>query len=117
MLTLVLAATFAFACKPADRDVRLARLDAQRRGLDSTFDQLEARLTASQARVRFWQEIRERHESISAVACVSQEEHADEMAKRVLPSPPQRRARVATASRPHAPVRVPASAVPARTQN
>jgi hypothetical protein len=117
VLTLVLAVAFASGCRPADRDVRLARLDAQRRGLDSTFDQLEARLTASQARVRFWNEIRERHESVSAVACVSQEEHAEEMAKHGIPSQPQRRARVATASRPHAPVRVPAATVQARTQN
>lgn len=81
-LSLVLAAMAGLACAPKDRDVRLERLAAERRGLEATFDRLEERLLANQARVRFWREMRRRHESVSAVACASLEEHAFEMASR-----------------------------------
>ncbi len=83
--TIVLAAVLVFGCAPKGRDIRLERLDAQRRALDATFDRLEDRLVADQARVRFWQEMRERHESVSAIACAVQDEHAEEMASRRLP--------------------------------
>jgi hypothetical protein len=104
------AAVLAIGCAPRDRDVRLARLAAERRTLDTKLDDLEARLATDQARVRFWQELRERHESVSAVACVSQEEHAEEMAKRVLPPSPSslHRARVAAAGPSRPPARAPA---------
>ncbi len=95
--TIVLAALVALACAPKDREVRLERLAAQRRALDVTFDRLEDRLLANQARVRFWKEMRERHESVSAIACAVQDEHADEMAARALPpeNTPRYQARVA----------------------
>ncbi len=83
--TIVFAAVVALACAPKDREVRLERLDAQRRALDLTFDRLEDRLITNQARVRFWREMRERHESVSAIACAVQDEHAEEMATRRLP--------------------------------
>jgi hypothetical protein len=67
-------------CAPKDREVRLARVAAETRNLEVTFDRLEERLLADQARVRHWRELRERHESVSAVACASQEEHAQGMA-------------------------------------
>ena len=96
---LVLAAVIAAGCAPKDRNLRLARVAAQGRVLDASFDRLEQRLIADQARVRLWRELRERHESVSAVACASQEEHALEMAMHALP--PERsslhQARVAVA--------------------
>lgn len=61
-------------------DVRRQRADAERRGLEDRLDQLEERLLADQARVRFWQQMRERHESVSAVACVNLDRHAESMA-------------------------------------
>ncbi len=78
----MLLATVGLACAPKDRGVRLERLAVERRGLEVTFDQLEDRLLANQARVRLWQEMRTRHESIAAVACASLDEHATEMAVR-----------------------------------
>ncbi len=101
--TIVLAAVLALACAPRDREIRLQRLAAERRALDTTFDHLEDRLVVNQARVRFWQEMRERHESVSAIACAVQDEHADEMAMHRLPPDhsPLHRARVASA--PHEP--------------
>jgi hypothetical protein len=111
-LPFVLAAFVAVGCAPTrDRSIRLERLAAQRRNLDLTFEQLEARLTATQARVRFWEEIKDRHESVSAISCTSQDEHAQEMAKHVLPEPSTlHRARVASVGPARAPVRAPAAA-------
>jgi hypothetical protein len=70
---------------PKDRELRLARVAAEGRNLDETLDRLEERLLATQARVRYWREMRERHESVSAVACASQDEHASGMAAHTLP--------------------------------
>jgi hypothetical protein len=112
--TIVLAAAVAaLACAPSDREIRLERLAAERRAIEATFDHLEDRLTVNQARVRFWQEMRERHESVSAIACVVQDEHLQQMAARLAPPPPRsslHRARVAAAPREGAAMRVPAVA-------
>jgi hypothetical protein len=70
---------------PRDAEVRLARVAAERRNLEATFDHLEDRLLANQARVRLWREMKDRHESVAAIACASQEEHAEAMASRTLP--------------------------------
>jgi hypothetical protein len=114
-LTFVLVALVAMACTPRDRAVRLERLAAQRRSLDLTFERLEARFVATQARVRFWDEIRARHESVSAISCASQDEHAEEMARHFLPpAPGGPRARVASVAPSRAAGRVPAAA-PARS--
>ncbi len=109
--TIVLAAFLALAGAPKDRGIRLERLDAQRRALDATFDRLEDRLVVNQARVRFWKEMRERHESVSAIACAVQDEHAEEMATRRLPPEHSslHHARVASAPESRA-ERVPAAA-------
>ncbi len=108
----VLVAVAALACAPKDRVIRLERLAAERRALDATFDRLEDRLVMNQARVRFWKEMRERHESVSAIACAVQDEHAEQMAARALP--PDRGAplhtRVAAAPHEQPVERVPASA-------
>jgi hypothetical protein len=73
-----------------DAEVRRARLDAERRSLEATLDELGARLLVNQARVRFWTEMQGRHESVSAVACTSMEGHAEEMA-RLLEGKPEKR--------------------------
>jgi hypothetical protein len=81
----LLAATVVLAaCGPRDRDARIARARAETRMLAATLDRLEDRLLADQQRVHLWQELRDRHESVTAIACASQEEHAQEMAKHVL---------------------------------
>ena len=86
-LALGVLAVAAFASTtppPANRDVRIARLDAEHRALMNDLDALQARLLVAGERVRFWQEMRERHESVSAVACTSQEAHAVAMAEHLL---------------------------------
>ncbi len=110
-LPFVLAAVAAMACAPRGRDVRLERLAAERRSLEATFDHLEDRLLVNQSRVRFWQEMRSRHESVAAVACASLQEHAQEMASRELPRPSSlHTARVAAAAPARAQARAPAVA-------
>ena len=112
-LPFLAAAVLAAGCAPRDAEVRLARVAAERRNLEATLDGLEDRLIVNQSRVRFWREMRERHESVSAIACASQDEHADEMALRaVRPAhSPLHRARVAaaTSTAGPAPARAPAS--------
>lgn len=56
------------------------RRDVERRSMDEQLDQLEERLLADQARVHFWQQMRERHESVSAVACANLGRHAEGIA-------------------------------------
>ena len=110
-ILLAVLAALACACAPKDREIRLERLAAERRALEKTFDHLEDRLVVNQARVRFWAEMRERHESVSAIACAVQDEHAVEMATHALP--PSRsslaHARVAAVPSALVPQRVPAS--------
>ncbi len=97
------AAATTSAAPPADRDVRLGRLAAEHRALMNDLDDLQARLLVSGERVRFWEEMRTRHESVSAIACTSQEAHAVAMAERLQlerrPAP-RVRARVASARGP-----------------
>jgi hypothetical protein len=108
---LLLVSFMGIACAPRDRAIRLERLAAETRNLEATFDHLEDRLVVNQARVRFWQEMRSRHESVSAIACASLEEHAVEMAERVSPSHRSLHAsRVASATGAAAIERVPAAA-------
>lgn len=108
----VIAALLAAGCAPRDAEVRLARVAAERRSLEATFDELEDRLLVNQARVRFWREMRDRHESVTAIACASQEEHASEMAlhKTAPARSSLHRARMAAAApaADPAPARVPA---------
>jgi hypothetical protein len=81
LLPVLLFAALAAGCAPRDAELRRARLDAERRSLETTFDALEDRLLVNQARVRLWRELRERHESVAAVACASLDQHAEEMAR------------------------------------
>lgn len=117
---LVAAVLACAACAPKDAGIRRQRLAAERRSLEATLDGLEDRLLANQARVRFWLEMRSRHESVAAIACTSLEEHAEEMAKRLLPDERKRaevhssldRARVASV-RPGVAERAADAALPA----
>lgn len=90
-------------------EVQRARLLAERHALEATFDHLEDRLLVNQARVRFWQEMRERHEGVTAVACTSLEQHALEIARRMGPLPVRQASAVRTARHES---RVAARAVP-----
>lgn len=92
-----------------DAEVRRARLAAERRDLVTMLEHLEDRLLVNQARVRFWKEMRARHDGVTAVACASQEQHAEEMARRLAP-PAHVEARRAPV--PRARVAARASAVP-----
>jgi hypothetical protein len=88
-LALLAAVALAGACGPSrELEVHRARLAAERRELEATFDHLEDRLVVNQARVRFWREMRERHEGVTAIACASLEQHAEEIARRTAPPPP-----------------------------
>jgi hypothetical protein len=107
---IMVAGAVAFACGPTDRDIRIERLQAERRSLEATFDHLEDRLLVNQARVRFWLEMRERHESVSAVACASLEQHAEEMASHGIGIQHSSLHRSRVASAPSAAERVPAVA-------
>ncbi len=73
---LLVAAFTLGACGPSGRELRIARARAETRMLAASLDRLEERLLAGQARVRLWQELRDRHERVSAIACASQEAHA-----------------------------------------
>ncbi len=75
-----LVAVLCAGCTPRDREIRLQRLEVQRRGLVLQLDELEDRMVATQARVRFWREMRDRHQSVTAIACQSLQGHADSMA-------------------------------------
>ena len=81
----VIAVALAVGCASRERDARLARVAAEGRNLEASLDRLEDRLLATQARVRLWRELRDRHESVSAVSCASQDEHAAGMALHALP--------------------------------
>ena len=65
----------------SDREVRLQRLEADHRALVAQLDDLQARLLVDGERVRFWEELRGKHESVSAIACTSQDAHAIAMAE------------------------------------
>jgi hypothetical protein len=91
-----------------DGDVRRQRLEADHRALMAQLDDLQARLLVDAERVRFWDEMRDRHASVSAIACTSQETHAIAMAEYLQheqtlvkrPAPARRQARVAALRQP-----------------
>jgi hypothetical protein len=66
--------------EPAELAAHRARWADERRALDAQLEDLQARLLVSQARVRFWTEMRSRHESVTAVACTTQGRHAEAIA-------------------------------------
>lgn len=108
-LPLVMVVLLAGAC--GERASRSARHEAERRALEATLDRIEERLLVSQGRVQLWDELGARHESVSAIACASQEEQAEEMARRLLP----RERRRSSAEPAAAPTRIASSRGAART--
>jgi hypothetical protein len=99
------ASSLALGCAARPRAVstpqpRWTAADAAR--LDERIAELEERLLAHQARVSFWQEMRERHESVTAIACQNLAEHAVAIrageARSKASVADQRRRRVASAS-------------------
>lgn len=80
-VALIAAALVLAACgRDAALELKRQRWAAERRGLDENLDRLEERMLSDQARVRFWQDMRARHESVTAVACENLERHADGIA-------------------------------------
>ncbi len=67
-------------CSQRDAEIRLRRRQVDRQTLRLQLDKLEDRMVANQARVRFWREMRARHQSVTAVACSNLESHAESMA-------------------------------------
>ncbi len=78
-----MACLAAAGCRRGDDELRRHRRAAEQRALANSLDQLEDRLVVDQARVHFWQEMRNRQENVTALACVSQELHAPEIAQRM----------------------------------
>jgi hypothetical protein len=84
-LAVIVAALACAACAPRDAEVRRQRLAVQERALLASLDDLQARLLVDRALVAQWEDLAARHETISAIACSSQEAHATEMAERLMP--------------------------------
>jgi Skp family chaperone for outer membrane proteins len=70
---LALALSAGCAQPPPDAEARLAALEAEGKKMDAALDNVEERLLADQARMHLWQELGERHKSVSAIHC----KHAD----------------------------------------
>ena len=76
---LLIAGVLGAGCRSPQQRARLERLDREKQQMLEQLDDLEARLLADQARVRFWKEMRERHEVVSAIACRNLEGHVAQM--------------------------------------
>ena len=81
ILGIALACAAACTGVKGDREVRLERLSSEHRALLARLDDLQVRLIVDQERVRFWEEMRDRHAGVSAIACASQDAHAAAMAR------------------------------------
>lgn len=80
-LLAVAGAQLLLGCGSGEREARRARLEAQREHLAAALDRLEARLLDGRARVRTWEELRERHARVTAVACEVNARHVADMAR------------------------------------
>jgi hypothetical protein len=71
----VVALALASGCAepPPDAEARLAALEAEGKQMAEALDTVEERLLGNQARLHLWQELGERHKTVSAVHC----KHAD----------------------------------------
>jgi len=108
-VVLAVAVAALAGCGSRDAEHRRRRFEAERRSLAASLDRLEDRLMVSQARIHFWQEMRDRHESVTAIACAAQERHAEEMARHdVDPDDPELEATPARVARFTPPERSPA---------
>ena len=97
ILLLVAAACAGRGAEPKSLAEHRALWAEERRALDEALDQLEERLLVDQARVRFWVEMRERHQSATAVACNVLGRHAEAIASFV----DQQRLKTATLAKKH----------------
>jgi len=77
----VAGAQLLLGCGAGEREARRARLEAQGEHLAAALDRLEARLLDGRARVRTWEELRERHGRVAAVACEVNARHVADMAR------------------------------------
>lgn len=65
---------------PSDEaKARLAETKASGDALIAKFEGLEDRFLGNQANIKLYDELRERHQSVSAIACANQNEHFAEM--------------------------------------
>ena len=71
------------ACSPrsTSRPPYDVALEEQLKRLDAALDRVEERLLASQASVSLWDELRDRHEKVSALTCSNLSAHAQAMEK------------------------------------
>lgn len=78
-----LAAALLAGC--ADRDAedraRLAQIEADGQALNQAADALETRLLADQSRVALWEELKDRHQHVSALATQNADAHMDAMVR------------------------------------
>ena len=74
----LLGASGCGASSRSANDRQRRRLEA--RALETSLDRLEERLLVDQARARFWRELQQRHESVSAIACTNLDRHAQSSA-------------------------------------
>jgi hypothetical protein len=90
---MALALSAGCAQPPPDAEARLAALEAEAQKMDEALDTVEERLLGNQARVHLWQELSERHKTVSAVHCkhahgnveaiIEHEEKQDEKARKL----------------------------------
>lgn len=75
---LVIACALSLGCGggPVQSEAeRLAEIQREGRELDQAFDKLEDRFLADQARLDLWEELKVRHQHVSAVATANAEAH------------------------------------------
>ncbi len=76
---LLLGGLVVVGCRAGERRARLEKLRVEQQQMMDSLDDLEARLLTDAARVRFWKEMRERHEQVSAIACQNLQGHVAQM--------------------------------------
>ncbi len=64
----------------AEAQARLAALEAEGKAMDTALDSIEERLLGNQSMVKLWEEMGERHRSVSEIACTNSSKHQLEMA-------------------------------------
>jgi hypothetical protein len=66
---------------PEDAQERLEALRTEQERMTAALDTVETRLLWSQSQVRFWQEMKWRHQQVSALQCRVSEQHLQGMAQ------------------------------------
>ena len=77
----LLVAPLASGCfePSAEAKARLEQIKLEGRSFDAQLDAVEDRLLGNQTRVSIWQELGQRHQEVSALACANVVKHTDEM--------------------------------------